>query len=336
MYENAAMVAGGDFNDHNNPRLVSARRLGITIELVDMLTDAVHINQENAQSFPDMKYFTEPLDLLIAARDERLDQARTKVDEAAVAQKDIESGLQEAKNSGDLEKIISLTDQLEDAKSLVQCLRDMLADEEKKNALSAGDTLAAWEKVCKVYGYEWRNRLQAVLLSAQLYHENLQQLNDLNNNLWAAVARSKGSEWLDEECLLLLQGWARDGLSDEQIAENMGISVRTLYRWKNEYCQICHALKKGKDVADREIENALFKRAKGYDYEETREESKDGKIVKRIVTTKHVPGDTTAQIFWLKNRKPEYWGNGYGFTDTETEVSFYLPNNGRDAGDGEK
>lgn len=58
------------------------------------------------------------------------------------------------------------------------------------------------------------------------------------------MAKGKASEWLDDDKLLLLQGWARDGLSDEQIAENMGISVRTLYRWKNEYWQICHALKR--------------------------------------------------------------------------------------------
>lgn len=150
------------------------------------------------------------------------------------------------------------------------------------------------------------------------------------------MAKGKANDWLDENKLLLLQGWARDGLSDEQIAENMEISVRTLYRWKNEYWQLCHALKKGKDAADREIENALFKRAKGYDYEEVREETKNGEVVKRIVTKKHIPGDTTAQIFWLKNRKPEYWGSGNGFTDNETEISIYLPDNGRDVDDEEK
>ena len=149
------------------------------------------------------------------------------------------------------------------------------------------------------------------------------------------MAKGKASEWLDDDKLLLLQGWARDGLSDEQIAENMGISVRTLYRWINEYWQICHALKKGKDAADREIENALFKRAKGYDYEEIREETKDGKVVKRIVTKKHIPGDTTAQIFWLKNRKPEYWNGGTGFSDEGTEVNIYIPDNERGVGDEE-
>lgn len=78
------------------------------------------------------------------------------------------------------------------------------------------------------------------------------------------------------------------------------------------------------------MENALFKRAVGYEYEEVREETKNGVIIKRIVTTKHIPGDTTAQIFWLKNRKPDYWGGGNEFSGEKTEVQIYLPDNGRD------
>ena len=136
---------------------------------------------------------------------------------------------------------------------------------------------------------------------------------------------------MTEEKLIILEGWARDGLTDEQIAENMGISVRTLYRWKLQYCQICQALKKGKDVADREIENALFKRAKGYDVTETKIKTKNGVVIEKTEITKHIPGDTTAQIFWLKNRKPEYWGGGEKFThEEETEVHIYVPDNGRD------
>jgi hypothetical protein len=145
------------------------------------------------------------------------------------------------------------------------------------------------------------------------------------------VSKPKADEWLTDENLMILAGWARDGLTDEQISENMGVSVRTLYRWKNKYGQICQSLKKGKEAADREVENALFKKALGYDYEEVREEIKDGTVVKRIVTTKHMPGDTTAQIFWLKNRKPDFWGGGDKFaTDDNTEVQFYLPDNGRE------
>lgn len=131
--------------------------------------------------------------------------------------------------------------------------------------------------------------------------------------------------------MVVLEGWARDGMTDEQIAGNMGISTRTLYRWKLQYCQICQALKKGKDVADREIENALFKRAKGYDVTETKIKTKNGVVIEKTEITKHIPGDTTAQIFWLKNRKPEYWGGGEKFTnEEETEVHIYVPDNGRD------
>lgn len=151
------------------------------------------------------------------------------------------------------------------------------------------------------------------------------------------MANGRAEEWQEEEKLLLLEGWARDGLTDEQIAENIGISVRTLYRWKLQYCQICHALKKGKDAADREIENALFKRAKGYDFTETRVKYQNNIEVERTEIVKHIPGDTTAQIFWLKNRKPEYWGNGGKFSeDVEEQIQFYLPDNGRDGSNGEK
>ena len=150
------------------------------------------------------------------------------------------------------------------------------------------------------------------------------------------MAKPKSEEWMTDDKLVILEGWARDGLTDEQIAANVGISVRTLYRWKQQYCQICHALKKGKDTADREIENALVKRAKGYDFTETRIKKKDGVVVEETVITKHIPGDTTAQIFWLKNRKPEYWGGGFRFTEeNDDDVHFYLPDNGRDKKDDE-
>lgn len=149
------------------------------------------------------------------------------------------------------------------------------------------------------------------------------------------MSKPKSEEWMTDDKLVILEGWVRDGLTDEQIAANVGISVRTLYRWKQQYCQICHALKKGKDTADREIENALFKRAKGYDFTETRIKKKDGVVVEETVITKHIPGDTTAQIFWLKNRKPEYWGGGFRFTEeNDDDVHFYLPDNGRDKTDG--
>lgn len=121
------------------------------------------------------------------------------------------------------------------------------------------------------------------------------------------MAKGKYERWLEPDALTLLEGWARDGLTDEQIAHNMGITRKTLYEWKAKYGDICNALKKGKEVVDIEVENALLKRALGYEYTEEKVEisQKDGKKV--VQTVKHVAPDTTAQIFWLKNRRPEKW-----------------------------
>lgn len=125
------------------------------------------------------------------------------------------------------------------------------------------------------------------------------------------VAKGKYEEWLQPEGLLKIEGWARDGLIDEQIAEKMGIGYSTLQTWKSKYQDIQDALKRGKEVIDRQVENALLKRALGYQYDEVKKEeyyNQEGELVeKKTVTRKEVIPDTTAQIFWLKNRKPAEW-----------------------------
>lgn len=95
------------------------------------------------------------------------------------------------------------------------------------------------------------------------------------------MAKGKYRKWQTEDGLLLLSAWARDGLTDAQIANNMGITPKTLYEWKNKFSDISSALKKSKDIVDAEVENALYQKA--------------------------MSGDVTAQIFWLKNRKPKVW-----------------------------
>lgn len=117
------------------------------------------------------------------------------------------------------------------------------------------------------------------------------------------MAKGKYEYWLTPEGLIKLEGWARDGLTDEQIAQNIGINPATLYDWKNKYDEISKTLKKGKEVVDYEVENALLKRALGYTVKEEKL-TKDGEVVE---LEKEVPGDVTAQIFWLKNRKPDVW-----------------------------
>lgn len=93
------------------------------------------------------------------------------------------------------------------------------------------------------------------------------------------MAKSKWKQVKDK--LILVEGWARDGLTDEQIANNLGISKDTFYQYKKKYPDFSDSLKKGKEYIDYEVENALLKSA--------------------------LSGNTTAQIFWLKNRKPDKW-----------------------------
>lgn len=96
------------------------------------------------------------------------------------------------------------------------------------------------------------------------------------------------------------------GATDIEIADFFGVSVATLYRWKNEYQEFCESLKVSKEIADNRIERSLFAKANGYEHDET-----DIRVVMNaIVKTKmrkFYPPDTTACIFWLKNRQPEKW-----------------------------
>ena len=104
------------------------------------------------------------------------------------------------------------------------------------------------------------------------------------------AAKGKYADWITPEGLLKIEGWARGGLTDKQIAHNIGISQATLYEWKKQFPELSDTLKKSKDVVDRMVENALFKNA--------------------------IEGNTTAQIFWLKNRKPDKWREKPAYEDT--------------------
>lgn len=127
------------------------------------------------------------------------------------------------------------------------------------------------------------------------------------------MAKGKYEYWLTNEGLLQLEAWARNGLTDKQIAHNIGITEQTLNIWKNKFPSFFESLKKGKEVVDIQVENALLKRALGYTYKETTSERRlnENTGEYEMVTTKEVvkeiTPDTTAQIFWLKNRKPDKW-----------------------------
>lgn len=134
------------------------------------------------------------------------------------------------------------------------------------------------------------------------------------------MAKSKVEYWLTSDGLTLLAGWARNGLTEEQIAKNCGIKRQTLYEWKRKYHDINDIIKKNKEIVDYEVENALLKKCFGYNAkikknfkvkkiqygENGRKISETEELVEKEDEV-HVPADTTAQIFWLKNRNPTNW-----------------------------
>ena len=132
------------------------------------------------------------------------------------------------------------------------------------------------------------------------------------------IAKGKYQKWLEPDGLLCLEAWARDGCTDETIALKLGINRQTLYSWKNSYNDIANALKRGKEPVDIEVENALLKKATGFYQKITKVHKvktvkmKDGMRLETeelVVKEEDVyfPPETVAQIYWLKNRKPDKW-----------------------------
>lgn len=96
------------------------------------------------------------------------------------------------------------------------------------------------------------------------------------------------------------------GATDKEIADFFEVSDRTLNRWKLESEEFRQSLKSGKEVADERVERSLFSRALGYEHDEVDIRVIFNEIVKTPIR-KFYPPDTTACIFWLKNRRPDQW-----------------------------
>lgn len=133
------------------------------------------------------------------------------------------------------------------------------------------------------------------------------------------MAKGKYQKWLTPDGQTLLQAWARDGLTDEQLAHNMGIVPSTLYAWKKKHSEISEALSRGKEIVDVEVENDLLKKSHGYNakirktfkvkevyYDEDGHRCEKEHLEEGIDEV-HVPADTQAITFWLKNRRPDKW-----------------------------
>lgn len=128
------------------------------------------------------------------------------------------------------------------------------------------------------------------------------------------MRRGRKSAWIEkiQPRLDQIAYWCRSGFTDDQIAEALGVGRSTFLRYKTQKQELRDALKVNKEIADLSVENSLFKRAMGYEYEEETIEGivgPNGETIKktRKIVKKIMAPDTTAQIFWLKNRQPEKW-----------------------------
>lgn len=121
------------------------------------------------------------------------------------------------------------------------------------------------------------------------------------------IGANKYRKWLEPDNLILLEGWARRGYTDAMVADKCDINVATLYDWKKKFPEINDALKNGKELVDIYAENALLRRALGYETEEVRQEVDEAGHKRMVKVTKTIPPDVTALIFWLKNRRPDLW-----------------------------
>lgn len=104
-----------------------------------------------------------------------------------------------------------------------------------------------------------------------------------------------------------VEKFAKNGATDMEIADFFDVSVRTIYRWRAQHDDFCHAIKAAKLEADARVERSLYQRALGYEQESVKIFlGKDGEPV-LVPFREHITPDSTAMIFWLKNRKPKEW-----------------------------
>lgn len=119
------------------------------------------------------------------------------------------------------------------------------------------------------------------------------------------------AQWLEEDNLMLIECWSRDGYTFQDIANRIGVSISTLRLWRAKYPEINEALKKGREIIDYKVENALLKSALGYKTKEVKVTTtmRHGKVVetiKEVLSREQSPNVSAIQC-WLYNRLPNKW-----------------------------
>lgn len=116
---------------------------------------------------------------------------------------------------------------------------------------------------------------------------------------------ARPEKWKDEY-LRIAEHACRLGATDIELADMLGVSARTVYHWRSSKPEFAAALSAGKEEADNRVERSLYERAVGYTYDAVHFSNFKGEVTKTQYR-EHIPPDTTAMIFWLKNRRPEAW-----------------------------
>lgn len=139
------------------------------------------------------------------------------------------------------------------------------------------------------------------------------------------MAGGKYERWLTDEGLGLIEAWVREGATEQELAERLGVTRKTLRRWAKEHDQLALALMRGRGGAAEQVENALYKKALGYnvtvkvpmrvrkrvqDPETGQWEERE--VIEMVEREKHVPPDMKAVQFWLTNREKLRWQKSPG------------------------
>ncbi len=118
---------------------------------------------------------------------------------------------------------------------------------------------------------------------------------------------NKLEDWLTPEGLILLQAKSRDSLTKRELASKLGVTPKTLAKWEREYEEIAKAVRRGREITDATVENAILKKALGFEVTEVKKVIKADGAEEITTVSKCVPPDISAASVWLKNRCPDKW-----------------------------